>query len=279
MWLEKTEAKHHKISGIYQLRIGEKWFYIGSSYNIHRRFIAHRYELNKNIHRNQLMQNVYNKYKTLSIRILYTCPSEYCIKLEQWCIDASYIDSNLNLIKKLTDSHKSATKEETRIKLSKLRKGRIFSEETKRRISESKMGSKNAMFGVKQTSETIAKRVLKLKGKKRDDSMKSKTVINRKDRVEYIVYYNNAFYYCFNKTHLNEILKINVFAFLKGKTKKPKNNFILIISPVKILTTEFYNDNKENIINLRPSKKLNESIINLIPKVIKDNLIQQFLNK
>lgn len=54
---------------------------------------------------------------------------------------------------------------ETRKKISKIHKGRIFSEETKRRISEAHKGEKSYWYGKKQTDETRNKRSASMKGR------------------------------------------------------------------------------------------------------------------
>jgi len=61
-------------------------------------------------------------------------------------------------------------KNETKKKISKglkkaIKEGRFFTKEHRRKISESKRGLKNAMFGVKQSKETCLKRSRSLKGR------------------------------------------------------------------------------------------------------------------
>ena len=52
-----------KFSGIYGIRnIVNGKIYVGQSYNIHKRWIEHRYSFKNNIHHNQKFQNAWNKY-------------------------------------------------------------------------------------------------------------------------------------------------------------------------------------------------------------------------
>jgi hypothetical protein len=51
-----------KICGIYCIS-NSKYFYLGQSVDIYRRWNKHRWELKNDKHKNQIMQNVYNLYK------------------------------------------------------------------------------------------------------------------------------------------------------------------------------------------------------------------------
>jgi hypothetical protein len=57
------------MTGIYQLEINKK-LYIGSSIHVERRIIQHKSDLKRNRHDNPILQNAYNKYKTLTVTIL-----------------------------------------------------------------------------------------------------------------------------------------------------------------------------------------------------------------
>lgn len=55
---------------VYQIEI-DKYKYIGSTHDLNERFYNHKNLLEKNNHYNKFLQRVFNKYKTISIRILY----------------------------------------------------------------------------------------------------------------------------------------------------------------------------------------------------------------
>lgn len=64
-------------------------FYIGSTNNFYRRKIQHFSDLKNNKHRNQYLQNVYNKYgfDNLEMQILKPCLLEKLIEIEQYYIN------------------------------------------------------------------------------------------------------------------------------------------------------------------------------------------------
>lgn len=67
-------------SGIYLITINN-YKYIGMSKTLSNRKASHYCELKKNKHKNQKMQNVYNRYKTFNFEILEHCEiSELCQK-------------------------------------------------------------------------------------------------------------------------------------------------------------------------------------------------------
>ena len=140
-------------TGIYKLinKITED-FYIGSASRIGKsnslsgfyvRFDKHKRQLNNNSHYNRFLQNSWNKYggKNFEFEILATCPSEYCIKLEQYFIDIlnptfnirKIADSNLGI--KFTEEHKN------KIRIGNLKEN---NPEKGLKISKSKTGVKRA---------------------------------------------------------------------------------------------------------------------------------------
>ena len=261
--MSSTNAKEHKLSGIYQIKLSDDWFYIGSSKNIHKRFVDHRYELSKGVHTNEKMQRVYNKYNNIEIRILSVCPVEYLTKLEQWFLDNYKEGITLNIVKMAAGNYMPTSKESTKEKLSAIRKGRVFSDITRQRISESKMGSKNAMYGVKQSKETIEKRTQKIRGRKRSAEEKLRTLCTRKDRKEYLLMYKNKIHYCFNMTMVGEVLNISTRSItrhvsgLQGSYKK----YILLEHSHRALTPELIELHSDKITNLRPTQELTDLII------------------
>lgn len=113
-------------SGIYKIIIS-KYYYIGSSNNIERRTTKHLQHLRENKHVNPFLQNVYNKHSDWKIEIVERCKESKLLEAEQKYIDEHYgKDGCLNL-------NPTACKPPSA-------RGRILSEETKRKMSESKAG-------------------------------------------------------------------------------------------------------------------------------------------
>ena len=140
-----------KISGIYQIqstKIPTK-SYIGSAFNISKRWYMHLNLLRKNTHPNPKLQNHFNKYGEADFQfsILLGCPKEDLIKTEQYFID-SY-NPYFNICKTAGSQFGLKRSIETKIKISTSKKGKptwnkgkkgIYSDETLRNMSESHIG-------------------------------------------------------------------------------------------------------------------------------------------
>ena len=169
--------------------------YIGSTINFNRREVDHFNKLKLNIHGNKFLQNFVNKYgiENVEFIILAKCPSEYCIKLEQFFLDNFDNKFNIRLIAESNFGLKFS--EETRQKMSikqkerseeiiKNNKNRIVTEETKSKMSEA---GKNKVF----TEEH--KQNLKIAAQKRSKELSQKHKGNNNpsakldwDKVNYI---------------------------------------------------------------------------------------------
>jgi len=140
-------------TGVYQIKnlVNDK-VYIGSasrvtkhgcSYGFTGRFSKHLSMLKNNKHHSKYLQNAWNKYgeKNFKFEILAECPSEYCLKLEQWFIDNLNPEYNMNpnasscLGRKLTKEHK--------VKIGLGNKGKFVSQNTKDKISFSNRAENN----------------------------------------------------------------------------------------------------------------------------------------
>jgi group I intron endonuclease len=105
-------------SGIYKIiNIQNGDFYIGSSTNLPLRKKNHFNKLKHNKHVNTYLQNVYLKYgeESLEFQIIATCPSEYCIKLEQWFLNN--LKPKYNILKIAGNTLGYKHKEESLIKM------------------------------------------------------------------------------------------------------------------------------------------------------------------
>jgi group I intron endonuclease len=131
--------------GIYQIRnlINNKR-YIGSTVNIDKRWYEHKKSLRKNIHVNEYLQNAWNKYgeDNFDFDILEQVENKVLLlEREQYWMDyyKSYkrnIGYNICSICGNVLGCRWNLREETKIKLSEMRKGRKLSEESKKRIGE-----------------------------------------------------------------------------------------------------------------------------------------------
>lgn len=164
-------------SGVYGIfsKIDDR-VYIGSATNFDLRKKTHFNKLKSNVHVNKPLQNFVNKYgiENIEFKILAKCPSEYCIKLEQFFLDNFDNKFNIRLIAESNFGLKFS--EETKQKMSikqKQRskeiinnnKNRIVSEETKFKMSES---GKNKIFTDKHRQN------LKLAAQKRSKELSEK---------------------------------------------------------------------------------------------------------
>ena len=159
--------------GIYKIQsqVHPERIYIGSSVNIHKRFSEHRRRLFLNEHDNPKMQDHFNKYlwQDLKCSIIEECKKEILVQREQFYIDS--LNPWFNICRIAGNCLYKKHSEETKRKLKIARNKRInvggwhHTEETKKNWSEQRKGKR-------QSSETIAKRVAKLKGQKRSEEFK-----------------------------------------------------------------------------------------------------------
>jgi len=170
-------------SGVYGIfsKIDDR-VYIGSATNLSLRKKTHFDKLKSNFHSNKPLQNFVNKYgiENTDFKVLATCPSEYCIKLEQWFLDKYNNKFNLRLIAESNYGLKAS--EETKQKMSEKRKGKAargygftVSEETKNKMSESgkrKVFSEEHKLNLKLAAQKRAKELSESKKGENNNSAK-----------------------------------------------------------------------------------------------------------
>lgn len=130
-----------KLSGIYRIKnIITSDCYVGSAVNIDKRWREHKIALQKNKHYNAYLQNAYNKYgeEAFKYEIFEICPVEYLLEREQERIDSGAFSYNI-------------------CKVAGSTAGRIFSIDSKQKMSLAKKGKPNNWLGKKHTEETKAK--------------------------------------------------------------------------------------------------------------------------
>jgi group I intron endonuclease len=167
MNIKKNRYKN-PISCIYKIVV-KNYIYIGSTTIFSKRKYEHFWKLNKNIHPNQILQNVFNKYgeKEFIFSIVEEIEIDKLIETEQKYIDLYINNDNFRLINILTIAGSSLgyvcseeTREKKRISMlgknkgnkrnvdfcleqSKRQKGRIITEEWRQKISSSLKGRKS----------------------------------------------------------------------------------------------------------------------------------------
>lgn len=145
----------YKVSGVYQIKclINDK-VYIGSSKDIKCRWKGHINTLNKRIHENPFLQSDWDIYggENFEFSVIEFCSESEKLKIEQKVLD-EYCGDVYNIAKKVdAPTRESSVKK----KISNALKGRVFSEDTKRKLSENHAdfsGSKNPMYGSKRVGE------------------------------------------------------------------------------------------------------------------------------
>ena len=179
--------------GIYKIENKiTKDFYIGSSNNIEKRFYFHKWSLKNKNHHSIVLQRAFNKYgeENFEFIILEKCSKEELISKEQVYLDTLNPIYNINKIaenctgrilpqksrNKISIKNKGRKHSaETRKKLSEYRLNNplIFTDEIKLKISISKKGVNNPMYG--KTYKTRVEAVVKaLTGKPRSQEIKNK---------------------------------------------------------------------------------------------------------
>ena len=136
-----------KICGIYKIQSRKKpeRIYVGSSVHIYSRWTKHRGDIRRNRHENPRIQNHANKYglDDLEFSIIVCCGENEVIAYEQFYIDA--LDPWFN-IAPIAGSTKGTIHPERRGKPT-WQKGKHFTEEHKRKISEAMSGPRNHQYG------------------------------------------------------------------------------------------------------------------------------------
>lgn len=129
------------MQGIYQILYKGKCAYVGSSLDINRRFSQHKISLSKKVHRNFILQRMWNKNPQEFVFCILeeVMDKKLLIDREQYYIDTLKPCTNLS---KANGSHPHT--EETKKKM----KGRVISEKTRKLMSELKKGKPNGRKGI-----------------------------------------------------------------------------------------------------------------------------------
>jgi hypothetical protein len=162
------------VSGIYKIQSKSKpeRVYVGSAVNIRARWKEHKQDLKNKIHHSPKLQNHYNKYgkNDLVYSILLGCNKDELISNEQFFLDSLKPYFNICMVAYSRLGVKASEESRKRISLSKMgnksNTGNHLSEETKQKISERHKGRVSNRKGVKLTEEQKRKISEAMRGEK-----------------------------------------------------------------------------------------------------------------
>jgi len=146
-------------SGIYEILNGETGtWYRGQSIDIEKRLSQHRKSLQNGTHYNAHLQRSWDKWgeEVFSFHVLEECDESQLNEREEYWVGEWYNDPSISFNKK-AGGDAAGFSEETKRKISQIKKGKKFSEEHKRKLSETKKGENNPFYGKKHTVEAIDK--------------------------------------------------------------------------------------------------------------------------
>lgn len=162
------------ISGIYKiLNIITYDFYTGSAVNFGNRWRQHRWELRRNIHGNEHLQNAWNKYgeDAFEFSILLYCDIENLLYYEQVVYDG--LKPTYNISPTAGSSLGVKHTAEARAKTSAALMRHVVSPETRAKMSAARMGNQNAL-GYKHSPEARAKNSAANRGRKKSPEHRAK---------------------------------------------------------------------------------------------------------
>ena len=163
-------------SGIYKIlnTVNGKQ-YIGSAINLSRRKSQHWSDLAKKIHHNPHLQSVWNKYGEAAFEFLVVgkCPPERLIELEQEVMD--HLKPEYNIALTANSSLGIVRSIDQRLRMSKSQKGRVISDECRRKISEANIGNTKCL-GYKHSEETKLRMSESAKKRHKENKMNTLTI-------------------------------------------------------------------------------------------------------
>lgn len=175
-----------KICGIYCIS-NSKYFYIGQSIDIYRRWNKHRWELKNNKHKNQIMQNVYNLYietDPFEFAIIKEVSTELLNKFEKEFIIEYHYKFPDKRCMNISDPERCYTSNiNTRQKISLALTGISLSEETKAKMSKSRKGQKHEWARKKIVQMDIEGNVIKIWNSIKDAEIELNIRYHKKNKL------------------------------------------------------------------------------------------------
>ena len=153
-----------KVSGIYKIEnLIDGKIYIGQTVNYRRRRKSHLSSLKRNNHHNEHLQRAFNKYgeESFGVELLEECSADNLDEVEiKYIRDLEACDNSkgYNLMFG-GQTYRKFTKE-TRMKMSKSRKGIKFSDEHRKNIGLGRKGIRNSEESIKKMRETKVRLML-----------------------------------------------------------------------------------------------------------------------
>ena len=132
----------NKLSGVYIItNTANGNRYIGSSTDIHRRWVTHVRELNRGVHGNQKLQRAWDKYgeSNFEFTVLLVCDKSDTLLNEQQYLDNIKPEYNICVCATASMRGRKMSEEHKR-NIGDARKGYIMSDEQKRKLSEAHKG-------------------------------------------------------------------------------------------------------------------------------------------
>lgn len=150
--------------------------YIGSATNFDLRKKTHFDKLKSNVHVNKPLQNFVNKYgiENVEFRILAKCPSEYCIKLEQFFLDNFDNKFNIRLIAESNFGLKASNETKQKMSIKQKQRSKEIIDNNKNRIVSKETKSKMSKAGKNKVFTDEHKQNLKLAAQKRSKELSQK---------------------------------------------------------------------------------------------------------
>lgn len=164
------------VSGIYKIvnKTNGK-YYVGRARNLKTRWVEHKTALKYKRHKNSHLQNAWDKYgkDNFEYLIIEVTDSDFQVlkDTEQKYLDIARNEQDKTYNKNFSSDGIGYVSDETKLKMSQYRQGKTYSEETKRRISESKKGINNPNYGKPMSVEHRRKIGEANKKKNRQESL------------------------------------------------------------------------------------------------------------
>jgi group I intron endonuclease len=164
-----------RVSGIYLIEhVASKKVYVGSTNNLYLRRRGHFSTLRRKCHKNEYLQNAYNKYGQRSFRftVIEECAIDVLIEREQFWIDRLRATNKKYGYNISPQAGGHAQSPETRAKIAKASTGKVRTKEHCRNLSKALSGKRPWATGIKRSSETRKKMSESMKG---NQNFKGKT--------------------------------------------------------------------------------------------------------
>lgn len=152
--------KRLRQAGIYCIRnLVNGKLYIGSSIDLRRRLIGHRYSLKRGRHANVALQSAWVKYgsNAFSFEVLMVCSETECLAKEKEFIDRLHCVSpcGYNIRSDVTANYGLRHTAEARLKISLAGRGRKLSPEHCKAIGDAHRGTKHTVETKRRISQSL----------------------------------------------------------------------------------------------------------------------------